>query len=314
MDSCVTKLRHGDDLFMLQSMDFALPVVDDPYLQGRIACAHVLNNLYATGADVVDHVGLLFAVPLRMTEKERRVVFTRLMRGFVHAGREAGARVQGGQMLHNPWLAIGGMASTIASRRADLIPLDAAIPGDVLVLTKPLGTRVALTTYSWMDRSRDRLARVRAIINDDEVAKAFEKAVSVMTRLNKTAASLMRKFRAHAATDVAGYGILGHAQSLARAQRFPVTMTIHNLPIIAKMAAVSRACGGVFGVTTGKSGETSGGLLIAIGREDAAAFCKEIERVEPGCPAWIVGVVEKGDGTARVIDRPRIIEVPTTVV
>ena len=91
-------------------------------------------------------------------------------------------------------------------------------------------------------------------------------------------------------------------------------MTIHNLPIIAKMAAVSRACGGVFGVTTGKSGETSGGLLIAIGREDAAAFCKEIERVEPGCPAWIVGVVEKGDGTARVIDRPRIIEVPTTVV
>ena len=209
---------------MLQSMDFALPVVDDPYLQGRIACAHVLNNLYATGADVVDHVGLLFAVPLRMTEKERRVVFTRLMRGFVHAGREAGARVQGGQMLHNPWLAIGGMASTIASRRADLIPLDAAIPGDVLVLTKPLGTRVALTTYSWMDRSRDRLARVRAIINDDEVAKAFEKAVSVMTRLNKTAASLMRKFRAHAATDVAGYGILGHAQSLARAQRFPVCL------------------------------------------------------------------------------------------
>jgi len=309
MDCCVTKLRNGTDLFMLQSIDFALPVVDDPYLQGRIACAHVLSNIYATGADVVDHVGLLFAVPIRMTEKERGVVFTRLMRGFIHAGREAGARVQGGQMLHNPWMSIGGMASTIASQRSDLISLDAAVPGDVLVLTKPLGTRVAVTAYSWLDRARERLNRVKMIINEDEIVKAFEKAVTSMTRLNKDAACLMRKFRAHAATDVAGYGILGHAQTLARVQRFPVTMTIHNLPVISKMAAVSRACGGVFGVTTGRGPETSGGLLIAIGREDAAAFCKEIERVE-GHPAWIVGVVEKGDGTARVIDRPRIIDIP----
>ena len=309
MDGCVTKLRH-DDLLLLQSIDFALPVVDDPYLQGRVACAHVLSNLYATGVETIDHVGCLFAVPLRMTEEERRVVFTRLMRGFVHAAREAGARIQGGQMLNNPWMSVGGMASTIASRRADLIPLDAAVPGDVPVLTKPLGTRVAVTVYTWLDRALDRLSRVRMIISDEEVVKAYEKAVASMMRLNKTAGTLMRKFRAHAATDVGGFGILGHAQTLARVQRFPVTMTIHNLPVIAKMAAVSRACGGVFGVSAGGSAETSGGLLIAIGREDAAAFCKELERVD-GEPAWIVGVVEKGDGTARVIDRPRIIDIPT---
>ena len=291
-------------------MDFALPVIDDPYIQGRIACAHVLSNLYAAGVDVVDHVGLLFSVPLRLTDKERDVIFTRLMRGFVHAGREAGARIQGGHMISNPWIAIGGMASSVVATRSDLISLDAAVPGDVLVLTKPLGTHVAATVYSWMDCAKDRLARVRNVISDEEIEKSFEKSVCVMMRLNKTAAGLMKKFRAHAASNVGAYGILAQAQSMARIQRFPVTMTVHNLPVIAKMAAVSRACAGVFGVISGTSVETNGGLLIAIGREDAAAFCKEIEK-EEGHPAWIVGVVEKGDGTGRIIDRPRLIDIPT---
>lgn len=120
----------------------------------------------------------------------------------------------------------------------------------------------------------------------------------------------MHKHLAHGATDVTGFGLLGHAQNLARLQKNDVSFVIHNLPVIAKMAAVAKACGNMFQLVQGFSPETSGGLLICLPRDHAAAFCKEIEKQE-GYQAWIIGIVEKGDRTARIIDKPRIIEVPS---
>lgn len=114
---------------------------------------------------------------------------------------------------------------------------------------------------------------------------------------------------AHAATDVTGFGLLGHAQNLAKFQKNDVTFVIHNLPIIAKMAAITKACGNMFGLIQGTSAETSGGLLVALPREQAAAYCKDILNQE-GYQAWIIGIVEKGNKTAKIIDKPRIIEVP----
>lgn len=73
-----------------------------------------------------------------------------------------------------------------------------------------------------------------------------------------TAAGLMHTFNAHAATDITGFGILGHAQTLARQQRSEVSFVIHNLPVLAKMAAVSKACGNMFGLMHGTCPETSG--------------------------------------------------------
>ncbi|KAK2713514.1 inactive selenide, water dikinase-like protein [Artemia franciscana] len=119
----------------------------------------------------------------------------------------------------------------------------------------------------------------------------------------------MHKYNAHGATDVTGFGLLGHAQNLAANQKNEVAFVIHNLPIIAKMAAVAKACGNMFQLGQGLSAETSGGLLIALPREQAAAYCKDIEKQE-GYQAWIIGIVEKGSRTARIIDKPRIIEVP----
>ena len=75
------------------------------------------------------------------------------------------------------------------------------------------------------------------------------------------------------------------------------------------MAAITKACGNMFGLIQGTSAETSGGLLVALPREQAAAFCKDIQNQE-GYQAWIIGIVEKGNKTARIIDKPRIIEVP----
>ena len=187
---------------------------------------------------------------------------------------------------------------------------DAAVVGDVLVLTKPLGTQIALLAYQWLDNP-ERWNRIKLVVNDEDVHKAYLRSLDSMARLNVVAANLMHKFKAHAATDIGGFGLLGHADYLAKQQKNEVSFVLHNLPVINKLHAVSKTCGNLFALFQGTCPETSGGLLIVLPREQAAAFCKEIEKQE-GYPAWIVGVVEKGDRSARIIDKPRIIDVPAT--
>ena len=86
---------------------------------------------------------------------------------------------------------------------------------DVLVLTKPLGTQVAVNAHQWLDNP-DRWNKIKLVVNEDDVKKAYMRAMSSMTRLNRIGAMLMHKYNAHAATDVTGFGILGHAQNLGK--------------------------------------------------------------------------------------------------
>ncbi|KAF4532295.1 hypothetical protein B566_EDAN010796 [Ephemera danica] len=258
MDASVTPLRHGG-LSLVQTTDFFYPLVDDPYMMGKIACANVLSDLYAMGVTECDNMLMLLAVSTKMTEKERDVVVPLMMRGFKDSALEAGTTVTGGQTVVNPWCTIGGVASTVCQPNEYIVP-DNAVVGDVLVLTKPLGTQVAVSGHTWLDQPDP--------------------------------ARLMHKYNAHGATDVTGFGLLGHAQNLARHQKNEVSFVIHNLPVIAKMAAVAKACGNMFQLLQGHSPETS-----------------DIEKQE-GYQAWIIGIVEKGTRTARIIDKPRVIEVP----
>ena len=119
----------------------------------------------------------------------------------------------------------------------------------------------------------------------------------------------MHRYNVHACTDVTGFGLLGHAQNLAKYQKNEISFVIHNLPIIANMAAINNSCNNLFGLLQGTSAETSGGLLVVLPGEHAAAYCKAIQAQED-YQAWIIGVVEKGDRTAKIVDKPRIIEVP----
>uniref|UniRef100_A0A8C0S9Y7 Selenide, water dikinase 1 n=1 Tax=Canis lupus familiaris TaxID=9615 RepID=A0A8C0S9Y7_CANLF len=191
---------------------------------------------------------------------------------------------------------------------------DNAVPGDVLVLTKPLGTQVAVAVHQWLDIP-EKWNKIKLVVTQEDVELAYQEAMMNMARLNRTAAGLMHTFNAHAATDITGFGILGHAQNLAKQQRNEVSFVIHNLPVLAKMAAVSKACGNMFGLMHGTCPETSGGLLICLPREQAARFCAEIKspKYGEGHQAWIIGIVEKGNRTARIIDKPRIIEVAPQV-
>lgn len=306
MDACITPIRHGG-LSLVQSTSFFYVLVDDPYMMGKISSSAVLSNLYAMGVTECDNMLMHVAVSQKMSDKERDAVLPLLATGFKDGAEEAGTTVNGGQTILNPWMTVGGAATSICQPNEYIMP-DNAMVGDVLVLTKPLGTQVAVTSYHWLD-VHDKWNRIKLVVGEEDVRKAYQRAMFSMARLNRVASLLMHKYNAHGATDVGGYGLLGHANNLATIQKNEVGFVIHNLPVIAKMAAVSKACGNMFGLLQGHAAETSGGLLIALPREQAAAFCKDIEKQE-GYQSWIIGIVEKGNRTARIIDKPRVIEVP----
>ncbi|KAL7988281.1 hypothetical protein Chor_007200 [Crotalus horridus] len=292
MDSCVIPLRHGG-LSLVQTTDFFYPLVEDPYMMGRIACANVLSDLYAMGITECDNMLMLLSISQKMTEEEREKIMPLIIKGFRDAAEDGGTSVTGGQTVLNPWIIVGGVATVVCQPNEFIMP-DSAVPGDVLVLTKPLGTQVAVNAHQWLDNP-ERWNKIKLVVSKEDVELAYQEAMFSMAMLNRTAASLMHTFNAHAATDITGFGILGHAQNLAKQQRSEVSFVIHNLPIIAKMAAISKAWG----------------LLICLPREQAARFCAEIKspKYGEGHQAWIIGIVEKGNQTARIIDKPRIIEV-----
>merc|ERR1719193_2522068 len=151
-----------------------------------------------------------------------------------------------------------------------------------------------------MDQKSELWDRIANIITPQECVKGFQRATASMSRLNRVGARLMKKHGAHCATDVTGYGILGHATNMAKAQKNEVSFVLHNLPIIANMVPVAKVCGIAFGLLQGYSAETSGGLLISLPKEAADAFIKDIHE-EEGLPAWVVGDVESGERTARII-------------
>lgn len=311
MDSCVIPLRHGG-LSLVQTTDFFYPLVEDPYMMGRIACANVLSDLYAMGITDCDNMLMLLSLSQKMNEKDQERVTPLMIKGFRDAAEEGGTSVTGGQTVINPWIIVGGVASVVCQPNEFIMP-DGAVAGDVLVLTKPLGTRVAVNAHQWLDQP-EKWNRIKLVVTKEEVKEAYYEAMFSMATLNRTAASLMHKYQAHAATDVTGFGLLGHADNLAAQQKNEVAFVIHNLPIIAKMSAISKACGNLFNLLQGRSAETSGGLLVCLPREQAAKFCSEMKSLNSAQGvsngAWIIGIVEKGDRRARIIDKPRIIEVP----
>lgn len=264
--------------------------------------------MYAMGVLEIDNMLMLLSVSEKMADKERDVIMPLMIEGFEDCARQAGTSVRGGQTSINPWVIVGGVATSICKKTELIIPEFATI-GDVLILTKPLGTQVAVNAHQWIEKP-DRWQRIQSVITVEQVRTAYQRAMKQMSRLNRIAAQLLHKYDVHACTDVTGFGILGHSQNLVKHQQNEVDFVIHNLPIIANMTKISVTCNNAFGLLRGTSAETSGGLLIVLPGEQAAAFCREIEALE-GCPAWIVGVVEKGSRTARLADQPKVIEVPS---
>lgn len=328
LDCSIRETRQGGH-YIISTTDFFFPLVDSPYLQGRIGAANVLSDLYAEGVEHCDFVLMLLAASRNMAPEERTICTNLMVRGFRDACTEAETTVTGGQTVLNPWPIIGGVATSVVSRE-EYVSSDGAQIGDVLVLTKPLGTQVAVNVHEWRkkheksgdDRFWNKMLEKEngdSFLSVSEAEVMMHKAVRSMSKLNRLASKIMTKHNAHAATDVTGFGILGHAQNLMDNQIAECGVELHTLPCIANTLKVNDNILN-FRLRTGYSAETSGGLMIAMNEADALAYCAELRQLEAEAYGyksdgtdhgpWIIGkVVANSDRKATITENANYLEV-----
>ncbi|KAF4734447.1 hypothetical protein FOZ62_022659 [Perkinsus olseni] len=227
-----------------------------------------------------------------------------MIEGFNACCEEAGTKVTGGQTVFNPWPLLGGCAMATVPQ-SQLVRTDLAVPGNVIVLTKPLGTQITGNLALWMMNQGQWAKVVDAGLDTETCTRAVKTGDLSMMTLNKNGCKYMREFGALGATDVTGFGLLGHADNLARVQKSGASIEIDTIPVIrgCKTLSTARPNGRDYGLFEGRASETSGGLLVMLKDEETAAkFVKALRscygdddpRREWG---WIVGrVVETKNG------------------
>ncbi len=196
---------------LVQSVDFFTPVVDDPFDYGAIAAANALSDVYAMGGKPLTALTLLGMPQVGLP----RGVASAMLRGGMEVMASAGVSIVGGHSVRDKELKFGyAVTGTVHPSR--VITNAGARVGDLLVLTKPLGTGVLTTALK-----RGLLGR-----------PGLRQVVDQMRHLNRAAARAMLKAGAHAATDVTGFGLLGHALNIARASRVTVEIDTTRVPAI----------------------------------------------------------------------------------
>lgn len=184
--------------------------------------------------------------------------------------------------------------------------------GDVLVLTKPLGTQMATNVYHWMRDGSESWKQLQdAGVTQEDVEETFNAAVKSMAMLNKVAAELMHKYGAHGATDVTGFGLKGHAENLLafQANETPLSFIIHTLPIIQNVHRFATILKRTEKLMIGKAVETSGGLLVCLPSMEVAEKYREDYRKQTKTDCWIIGNVEAGNKEAVISGDVKVIYV-----
>ena len=151
-----------------------------------------------------------------MLEADREIVTREMMRGFNDCATEAGTKITGGQSIMNPWPMIGGVANVMCNENEFIRP-NHGRDGDLILLTKPLGTQPAVNLKEKLSCPDGPQFLASKDISEDQVDKAYFMAMESMAVLNRNAAALMQKYKSRGATDVTGFGIMGHAENLAAA-------------------------------------------------------------------------------------------------
>lgn len=311
MDCAVIPLKRHKDYALVQTVDFFYPLVDDLRIMGEIALANVVSDVYAVGVTEIDKLQMLISAPNEISEEQQEIVVPLIIEGFARAAKKANCRVEIQNIVINPWCIIGGIASSVCQREEIIMPSNAKA-GDVIVLTKPLGTHLATNAFIWLQDKNENYHKINAQFTDEDILATFQIAVKSMTYLNRNAALLMHKYKAHAATDVTGFGLLGHAKNLADFQKDCLTFRIDKLPIMKNVLKFGELVGQATKLRAGTAVETSGGLLICLPAENGLKFCEDFESMTKGAQsAWIVGeVVEASTQRDAVLcDKPEFIEV-----
>ncbi|KAH8287940.1 hypothetical protein KR018_008861 [Drosophila ironensis] len=313
MDCAVIPLKRHEDYLLVQTVDFFYPMVNDPETLGRIAVANVLSDVFAVGVTDFDAVELILSTSTSFSDAEQNIIISLIMKGFKNSLKENGLgniplRIK--QININPWCIVGGIATSVC-RKEDIILPSNGQPGDVLVLTKPLGGQMAMDAHLWQLNQTEKYKTLLSGFSDDDIRETFGIAVKSMTYLNKNAALLMHKYGGHCATDITGFGLLGHAKNLAGFQKEKLLFKIDKLPFIKNVLEFSTLIGQSAKFRSGRSVETSGGLLICLPAEAADKFCSEFDAITKGQQkAFTVGRVELSTESDAVLsDNVEFIEV-----
>jgi selenide,water dikinase len=293
--------RINDHQALVQTVDFFPPIVDDPYYFGQIAAANALSDIYAMGGKPLTALNIV-AFPSSTMPPE---ILSRILQGGAEKIREAGAVVVGGHSIKDKELKYGVAVTGIIDPDKIIRNIGARV-GDHLYLTKPLGTGIISTAIKHNAASQDDIAAV----------------IKMMTQLNSVASELMVKHGAHAATDITGYGLLGHAYEMASGSGVSFCFEFDRLPLLPNVlqyAAAGHLTGGANAnrdYLAGKvelsprlnmaqvavlyDAQTSGGLLIALS-PDAGKLLME-EATSRALSIWHIGDVITADRSVLKVD------------
>jgi selenide,water dikinase len=281
--------RIDDTRAIVQTVDFFTPIVDDPYDWGRITAANALSDIYAMGAEPL--------TALQMVGWPRDTIPFEVLATVIEGGSdvmaEAGCTIVGGHSIDDQEPTYGFAVTGLVSPD-DLLTNAGARPGQVLVLTKPIGTGILATA-----------------IKNGAVPLAIQQAViSSMAALNRGASDAARRVGVSAATDVTGFGLLGHLSEMIRASTVSAYLDVEAVPILEgvhtyadngdipggtrrNLAAVEPMVDfGPHGDTSRlilADAQTSGGLLLAIDAPLEAALHQAL--TDEGIDAWTIGAI-----------------------
>lgn len=241
-----------------------------------------------------------------MNDDEKQQVADEIIEGFRESAKLVNVKLKLQSINVNPWCMIGGVASAVCTKDEIKFPTK-AVAGDVLILTKPLGVQLATNAPIWMEEESENWKKLSEFLSKDEILEAHATAIKSMITLNYLGAKLMHKYNAHCATDVTGFGLVGHAENLLLFQDAELDFVITTMPLIRHVKKIAEILNRHEKLYAGKMVETSGGLLISLPAENAEEFCNDYTSVAgDGC--WIIGYVTAGSRKA-ILNNPQIIEV-----
>ena len=270
-DAAVVRLDNGR--LLVQTLDFFTPIVDDPYDFGQISAANALSDIYAMGGTPLYALNIV-GFPIHDLPKE---TLTTILQGGADKAKEAGIPVVGGHSVDDKEPKYGMVVTGEVSEK-NLVRNSTARPGDALMLTKPLGTGIIATAIKKNKAS-------------DEIISA---ATISMATLNKAGADAMKQVNVHSATDVTGFGLLGHLFEMCKASGVSAEVNfsaLEFLPGVRDLAEANIIPGGTqrnldyvkdsvaFDSALTETdrmmvadAQTSGGLLVALPKNDAQDF------------------------------------------
>ena len=295
----------SDDVALVQTVDFFAPIVDDPYDFGQVAAANALSDVYAMGGQPLTALNIV-AFPSGTLPFS---VLTEILRGGQDKVHEAGAHIAGGHSINDPELKYG-LSVTGRAHPSFLLTNASARPGDVLILTKPIGTGILSTALKRASSGDDRMSQIVT----DQVARTL---VDTMKELNGAASRAALAVGARCATDVTGFGLLGHASHIVRASN----VTLHIQSGAVKLLEGTRDAWTAGATNDGLKRnqsyleelvewkttdsvlqgllcdpQTSGGLLVAVPRQRASDYLSRVDK------SFEIGEVGDGESAAIVVD------------